>query len=103
VKIAPALPNPHPSTTPQRQSVVPAVQAPDAMSEAADRRERLVALKQAADMPGAGPSSTRGEILATRQVVPPPRVAHALASYAQVAGGREHHVLRELLGFDAYA
>lgn len=103
MKIAPALPNPHPSTAPRGHSVVAAVQAPDAVAEAADGRERRSPPKPAADAPEAVLASTRGEILATRQGVPAPRVAHALASYAQVASGREHHALRELLGFDAYA
>jgi len=103
VKIAPALPNPQPSTAPRGRSAVVAVQAANATRQAPDQLDRHPPLNQAADPSEAEQVPARGEILATRQVAPPARVAHALASYAQVASDREDHSLRALLGFDAYA
>ena len=103
MKIAPALPNPHPSPAPQGRSAVVAVEAPQATREAADGRERRATLTHAADAAEHERSVTRGDVLATRQVAPAPRVAHALATYTQVASDGEHRSLREMLGFDAYA
>lgn len=103
MKIAPALPNPQPSTAPRGHSAVAAVHAPNATGDAADGRERRSPVVQAADATETGLASTRGEILATRQVAPPPRVAYALASYVEVAGDGRQRSLREMLGFDAYA
>ena len=76
---------------------------PDATRQAADQPDRHRPFDQLADPSEAKHVPARGEILATRQVAPPPRVAHALASYAEVAGDRDDHSLRALLGFDVYA
>jgi len=99
VNVTPALPNPYKPPPQPDRTAVGAVCAGRPMRDAVDAREQQPA-GRSMDTFGA---ADRTQLVATRYAAYSTHASRALASYARVAGDGEHHALREMLGFDAYA